>query len=88
MLKETQTRRWHLPFFPVPFLSIYYLFDDTGDETGCDGTTTLTDVEALASVSDNGVVGLEDHLDVVSGHDHFAGVGLTFGPAEGSSLVY
>jgi hypothetical protein len=45
------------------------LLNDTGDQTSGDGTATLTDVEALAGLGSDGVVGLQDHLDIVTGHD-------------------
>lgn len=45
------------------------LSHDTGDETSGNGTATFTNVEALTFIGDDGVVGLEDHLDVVTGHD-------------------
>lgn len=85
--KIQSKHRWHLPF-SFFLLCSYYLFQDTGDETGCDGTATFTDVEALAGIGDDGVVGLEDHLDVVSGHDHLGFVGLSLGPVKGGSLIY
>lgn len=72
----------------MSFYAIYYLFDDTGDETGGDSTAAFTDVKALACVSDDGVVGLENHLDIVTGHDQLGGIGLALRPVEGSGLVY
>lgn len=46
----------------------HLLVQDTGDQTGGDGTATLADVEALTVVSSNMAVGLKDHLKVVAGH--------------------
>lgn len=62
------------------------LLEDTSDQTGGDGTTTLTDVESLAGFGGNGTVCLQDHLDVVTGHD-LLGLVVT-GEAESSSLIY
>lgn len=62
------------------------LLEDTGDETSGDGTTTLTDVESLTGFGGNGTVCLQDHLDVVTGHD-LLGL-IVAGEAESSSLIY
>lgn len=64
------------------------LLEDAGDETGGDGTATLTDVEALTLLNGEGLVDLADHLDVVTGHDHL-GVGVlgSLGPVESGGLV-
>lgn len=50
-------------FFP----SLFRL-EDTSDQTRGDGSATLTDVESLTSLGSNGVEGLANHLDVVTGH--------------------
>jgi hypothetical protein len=60
-------------------------FDDTSDETSSDSATTLTDVEALAGLGSNGAVCLQDHLDVVTRHDHLRLI--LAGEAEGGGLV-
>jgi hypothetical protein len=62
------------------------LLEDTSDKTRGDGTTTLTDVESLTGFGGNGTVCLQDHLDVVTGHD-LLGLVVT-GEAESSSLIY
>ena len=86
--KTKQTRRWHLRFFlPLSFI-VYYLFDDTGDETGGDGATTFTDIEALAFIGNDGVVCLDNHLDVVTGHNQPGRIVLTLGPVDRGSLIY
>lgn len=63
----------------------HLILHDTGHQTGGDGTTTLTDVKALASLSGNRTIGLQDHFDVVTGHDSL-GV-ITIGEIQVSSLI-
>lgn len=58
---------------------------DAGDQASGDGTTTLTDVEALASLGGDGVVRLQDHLDVVTGLD--AARLVAVGEAQVGSLI-
>lgn len=62
-----------------------HLLDDTGNQTSGDGAATLTDVEALTGLGSNRVVGLEDHLNVVTGLDTFGHVAI--GEAQITSLI-
>lgn len=66
-------------------MSCHLFVEDTSDDTSSDGTTTLTDVETLVVLNGNRAVGLEDHLDVVTGHGSAAGVFTLEG--EGTRLV-
>ena len=61
------------------------LVHHTGDQTGGDGAATLTDVEALTSLSSDGPVGGEDHLNVVTGLD--AARLITIGEGEVTRLI-
>jgi len=63
-----------------------HLLKNTGDQTGGHSAATLTDVEALTSLGSDWAVSLEDHLHVVTGHDHL-GLVIT-GEAEISSLIW
>lgn len=58
---------------------------DSCDQTSSDSPATLTNVEALTSLSSNRVVGLQDHLDVVTRHNSARLVAVR--EAEVSSLV-
>lgn len=51
----------------------FRLLDDASDEASGDGLATLTDVEALTVLNGVGVGHGDDHLDVVTGHDHLGG---------------
>lgn len=53
-----------------------HLLHHTGDQTGGNGATTLTDVEALASLSSDGTVSLEDHLNVITGVNAARGIAI------------
>lgn len=55
-------------------MSCRLFVEDTSDDTSGDGTTTLTNVEALVVLNGNRAVSLEDHFDVVTGHGAAAGV--------------
>lgn len=61
------------------------LFHDAGDQTGGNCTATLTDVEALSSLSSDRVVEVEDHFHVVTGHDTAAHVAI--GERKVASLI-
>lgn len=63
------------------------LFDDTGDETGGDGSSTLTNIETLTGFSGDRVQGGADHLDVVSRHGHLVLIRFV-GEAQLGSLVW
>jgi hypothetical protein len=62
-----------------------HLLNDTGDQTSGDGAATLTDVETLTGLGSDGVVGLEDHLNVITGHDTSGEI--TIGEAEITGLI-
>lgn len=47
----------------------FHLLNHASDQTGGNGTATLTDVETLTGLSSDRTVGLEDHLNVVTGLD-------------------
>ncbi|SRR6266536_1982807 len=51
-------------------ISYVLLLDDSGNQASCDGSATLTDVEALSDVQSDRVEDLASHLDVISWHDH------------------
>jgi hypothetical protein len=61
------------------------LLDNTSDQTSGDSAATLTNVEALTGLGSDGVVGLEDHLNVVTWLD--APGHIAIGEAEITSLI-
>lgn len=64
------------------------LLEDTGAETGSDGSATLTDVESLTDLDGVGVAHGDDHLGVVTGHDHLAaGVLGSLGEGQVDGLI-
>lgn len=76
----------------VPSLITHFytedLFDDSSDQSSCDGAPAFSDIEALALIHGDGVVCLTDHLDVVSWHSHLVRwVFGSFWPVEGNSFV-
>lgn len=48
------------------------LLDDASAETSSNGSATLTDVESLTDLNSVGMAHGDDHLGVVTGHDHLA----------------
>lgn len=65
--------------------SINVLFDDTGDKTSGNCSSTLTDVESLTGFGSDGVQSGADHFDIVTWHGHL--VLVLSGEAELSGLV-
>jgi hypothetical protein len=64
------------------------LLDDAGAKTGSDSSATLTDVESLTDLNSVGVAHGDDHLGVVTGHDHLAaGVFGTLGEGQVDRLI-
>lgn len=58
------------------------LLHDTSAQTSSDGSATLTNVESLTNLDGVGVGHGDNHLDVITGHDHLA-VGILGALGEG-----
>lgn len=64
------------------------LLDDASAETSSNGSATLTDVESLTDLNSVGMAHGDDHLGVVTGHDHLAGGILsTLGEGQVDGLI-